>query len=145
MIDIEVDVYDGLYSLLAKECPDVFLSGELVRAPSSFPSVTMMEADNYVATDTQDSGSNENHVKVMYEVAVYSNRATDPEERVPFHTCRGGQVFHRPWFHKDQYQYNSRWRREISSGRFPLYRKGIRQSHNLQEVIRWLFPLIRSS
>ena len=77
MIDIEVDVYDGLYSLLAKECPGVFLSGELVRAPSSFPSVTMMEADNYVATDTQDSGSNENHVKVMYEVAVYSNRATD--------------------------------------------------------------------
>ena len=24
MIDIEVDVYDGLYSLLAKECPGVF-------------------------------------------------------------------------------------------------------------------------
>jgi hypothetical protein len=32
--------------------------------------------DNATRTDTIDSGSNENHANVMYEVNVYSNRAT---------------------------------------------------------------------
>jgi hypothetical protein len=50
--------------------------GEDVRTPSSFPCVTIVEADNYAVKSTQDSGCNENHANLMYEVNVYSNRAS---------------------------------------------------------------------
>ena len=34
----------------------------------------MVEMDNSTRADTIDSGSNENHANVMYEVNVYSNK-----------------------------------------------------------------------
>lgn len=77
MIDIEADVFDGLYTFLGEKAPEAFLSGDTVRAPSDFPCVTLEEADNYAVVATQDSASNENHVSVMYEANIYSNRASE--------------------------------------------------------------------
>ena len=50
------------------------MTGEYVRVPPSFPCVSLIEADNQIYRNTRDSGHIENHVQVIYEVNVYSNK-----------------------------------------------------------------------
>ena len=74
MIDIENQVFDRVASRVREQFPDIFMAGEYVKSPPSFPAVSLVEMDNGTRPDTIDSGSNENHVDVMYEVNVYSNK-----------------------------------------------------------------------
>ena len=76
MIDIENEVFNRVAKRVRKQFPNIFMAGEYVKAPSSFPAVFLMEMDNTPLESTVDSGSNENHVNVMYEVNVYSNKTT---------------------------------------------------------------------
>ena len=76
MIDIENQVFDRVAKRVREQFPNIFMVGEYVKSPSSFPAVSLMEMDNAVLESTVDSGSNENHANVMYEANVYSNRAT---------------------------------------------------------------------
>ena len=76
MIDIENEVFDRVAKRVREQFPNIFMVGEYVKSPSSFPAVSLMEMDNSNREDTADSGSNENHVNVMYEVNVYSNKTT---------------------------------------------------------------------
>lgn len=75
MIDIENDVYDVVSAAVLASYPDALVVGKETRMPSKFPCVSIVEADNYTVGYTQDSGSNENHVSLMYSVDVYSNKA----------------------------------------------------------------------
>ena len=76
MIDIENELYAVIRPALIENFPNITLTGEeLVNAPSSFPCVSIYEADNYSVVTTQDSGSNEKHVHLMYEVNIYTNKA----------------------------------------------------------------------
>ena len=76
MIDIENEVFDRVATRVRGQFPDTFVAGEYVNSPSSFPAVSLVEMDNSVRESTVDSGSNENHANVMYEVNVYSNKTT---------------------------------------------------------------------
>jgi hypothetical protein len=76
MIDIESQVFNRVATKVRERFPNIFMTGEYVSSPSSFPAVSLMEMDNSVREDTIDSGSNENHANVMYEVNVYSNKTT---------------------------------------------------------------------
>ena len=76
MIDIENAVFNTVATKVREQFPNIYMVGEYVKSPSSFPAVSLMEMDNAVRTDTVDSGSNENHANVMYEVDVYSNKTT---------------------------------------------------------------------
>lgn len=76
MIDIENSVFNTVAMRVREQYPGIYIVGEYVKSPSSFPSVSLMEMDNSVNAETIDSGSNENHVNVMYEVNVYSNKTT---------------------------------------------------------------------
>ena len=76
MIDIENQVFDRVAKRVREQFPNIFIVGEYVKSPSSFPAVSLMEMDNSSREDTADSGSNENHVNVMYEINVYSNKTT---------------------------------------------------------------------
>ena len=76
MIDIENVVFNTVAAKVRDQYPNISMAGEYVKSPSSFPAVSLVEMDNSVRTDTIDSGSNENHVNVMYEVNVYSNKTT---------------------------------------------------------------------
>lgn len=76
MIDIENAVFNAVATKVREQFPDIYMVGEYVKSPSSFPAVSLVEMDNAIRTDTIDSGSNENHAHVMYEVNVYSNKAT---------------------------------------------------------------------
>ena len=76
MIDIESSVFNTVATKVREQFPDIYMVGEYVKSPSTFPAVSLVEMDNAVRTDTIDSGSNENHANVMYEVDVYSNKTT---------------------------------------------------------------------
>ena len=76
MIDIENEVFDRVAKRVREQFPNIFMVGEYVKSPPSFPAVSLMEMDNAIREVTIDSGSNENHANVMYEVNVYSNKTT---------------------------------------------------------------------
>ena len=76
MIDIENQVFDRVAKRVREQFPNIFMVGEYVKSPSSFPAASLMEMDNSNRISTADSGSNENHVDVMYEANVYSNKTT---------------------------------------------------------------------
>ncbi len=76
MIDIENAVFNRVATKVREVFPDIFMTGEYVNSPSSFPAASLVEMDNSTRIETIDSGSNENHANVMYEVNVYSNKTT---------------------------------------------------------------------
>ena len=76
MIDIENQVFNRIATRISEQFPDIFMTGEYVNSPSSFPAVSLVEMDNSILEYTVDSSSNENHANVMYEVNVYSNKTT---------------------------------------------------------------------
>lgn len=75
MIDFENEIYTRVVERVQALHSDVEFSGIDERIPSKFPFVSLVEADNTTRADTIDSGSFENHVNVMYEVNVYSNKS----------------------------------------------------------------------
>ena len=74
MIDIENDVFSAIATDLRAEYPSIYVVGEYVKTPSKFPCVSIIEMDNQSYRNTEDSASSENHVSVMYEVNIYSNK-----------------------------------------------------------------------
>lgn len=73
MIDIEADVFNYVATALRTAHTGIFVSGEYVDAPSSFPAVTIVENDNRVL-ERMRTVRIENAVSVMYEVNIYSNK-----------------------------------------------------------------------
>ena len=76
MIDIENEVFNRVATRVREQFPDIFMVGEYVKSPPSFPVASLVEMDNACRESTSDSGSDENHANVMYEVNVYSNKTT---------------------------------------------------------------------
>ena len=76
MIDVENQVFDRVAKRVREQFPNIFIAGEYVMSPPSFPAASGMEMDNSIREVTIDSGSNENHANVMYEWNTYSNKTT---------------------------------------------------------------------
>jgi hypothetical protein len=76
VIDVENIVFDAVATSLRSEITGIFVSGEAVAAPSSFPAATLVEMDNSVYERSIDSSSPENHVRVMYQAEAYSNKTS---------------------------------------------------------------------
>ena len=74
MIDFENDIFNAVATVVREKYPDIYMVGEYVKTPPKFPFVSLVEMDNQSYQRTEDSGSSENHVSVMYEVNVYSNK-----------------------------------------------------------------------
>lgn len=74
MIDIESDVFSKISEKVRTKYPDIYVTGEYVKSPSSFPCVSLVENDNQCYQKSQTTDSVENHVSVLYEVNVYSNK-----------------------------------------------------------------------
>ena len=74
MIDIESQVFDRIATRLRETFDGIYVTGEYVKTPSSFPAVSLVEMDNTPLTRTQTSDSVENHAVLMYELNVYSNK-----------------------------------------------------------------------
>ena len=74
MIDIENEVFNSVATEVRTKYADIYMVGEYVKTPPKFPCVSLVEMDNQSYQRTEDSGSSENHVSVMYEVNIYSNK-----------------------------------------------------------------------
>jgi hypothetical protein len=74
MINCENEIFNYVSTDVRAVYPDIYMTGEYVRSPSSFPAVSLVEMDNTVYTSTQTSTELENHASLMYEVNVYSNK-----------------------------------------------------------------------
>lgn len=74
MIDVENEIFNIISRQTRDEFPGIYITGEYVKSPPSFPCVSLIEMDNSVLRETQSTDSMENHVVVMYELNVYSNK-----------------------------------------------------------------------
>ena len=75
MIDLENDIYTAVATELRTAHPGIFVTSEYVNAPPSFPAVSIIENGNSVVQRYRTLNI-ENAVSVMYEVNVYSNKAS---------------------------------------------------------------------
>ena len=76
MINIESAVFNRVAMRVREVFSDIYITGEYVKSPPSFPAASLVEMDNSTRADTISSGSGENHANVMYEVNVYSNKTS---------------------------------------------------------------------
>lgn len=74
MIDKENEIYTIIATRLRQEFPSIFVTGEVNLNPTRYPCAFIEEADNSSLTTSRDTGSNERHVVLMYEVNVFSNK-----------------------------------------------------------------------
>ena len=74
MIEIETEIFNEVSEKVRAEFPNIFMTGEYVKSPSSFPCVSLVEVDNATFRNTQTTEGKENHVAVVYELNVYSNK-----------------------------------------------------------------------
>jgi hypothetical protein len=74
MIDTENEIFNEVSERVRVKYPNIFMTGEYVKSPSSFPCVSLVEADNATFRNSQTSDGKENHAAVMYELNVYSNK-----------------------------------------------------------------------
>lgn len=75
MIDIESQVFSRIAARLRETFSGIYVTGEYVKTPPSFPAVSLTEMDNTPLIRTQTTDSVENHAVLMYELNVYSNKA----------------------------------------------------------------------
>ena len=76
MHDIEREVYTTLAKAFREQYPNGSVYDEYVRAPSKFPSVSIVETDNYMKTAALDTSESERISTIIYEINVYSAKST---------------------------------------------------------------------
>ena len=74
MIDMETETFNEVSARVREKYPNIFMTGEYVKSPPSFPCISLVEVDNATFRNSQTADGQENHVAVMYELNVYSNR-----------------------------------------------------------------------
>ena len=74
MIDVETEVFSIISTKVREEYDGIFITGEYVKSPPSFPCVSLLEADNAIYRSTRTTDSMENHAELLYEVNIYSNK-----------------------------------------------------------------------
>lgn len=75
MIDVESEIFSAVETVVREAYPKVFMTGEYVKSPSSFPCVSLVEISNAVYRNSSATTVEENHAAVTYEVNVYSNKS----------------------------------------------------------------------
>lgn len=76
MIDVENEIFTIVSTAVRAKYPKIYMTGEYLKSPPSFPCVSLIETDNQIYRNTRDSGNIENHAQVLYEVNVYSNKTS---------------------------------------------------------------------
>lgn len=76
MDDLENVVFDTVATALRSAFTGIFVSGESVAIPASFPCATLVEMDNTTYIKTLGTSMTENHVELMYQAEAYSNSSS---------------------------------------------------------------------
>ena len=74
MINVEKDIFTAVSTKIRSLYPDIYMTGEYVKSPPSFPAISLIEADNSMYSYTQTSDEYENHSTLLYDVDIYSNK-----------------------------------------------------------------------
>lgn len=74
MIDIENSVFDRVARALRNEYSGISVVSTPTDTPSGFPAVCLWEQSSSVHAKTQTTERLENHVKLMFQCEIYSNR-----------------------------------------------------------------------
>ena len=53
MIDMETEIFSEVSSKVREEFPEIYITGEYVKAPPSFPCVSLIEIDNATFRNSQ--------------------------------------------------------------------------------------------
>lgn len=72
MIDIENEIFTGLAERLEAKFTKINIVGEEQNAPAEFPTVSIVETDNFTSQLYADS-SEEAFAEVTYTINIYSN------------------------------------------------------------------------
>lgn len=75
MIDVEREIFTEVANAVRAQYTKVYMTGEYVKQPPSFPCVSLVEIDNATFRNSQTQNGQENHVAVSYELNVYSNKS----------------------------------------------------------------------
>ena len=75
MIDLENDIFDYAAKALRAAHTGIDVAAEYVEMPAKFPHVSIVEADNRIL-ERMRTNNIENAVSLMYEVNIYSNKAS---------------------------------------------------------------------
>lgn len=73
MVTIESDIFTEIATDLRSRHSGIFLSGEYLMQPTTFPAVSIEEADNYDSVN-QIHNDGCDHSVLMYEINVYTNK-----------------------------------------------------------------------
>ena len=68
MINIENDVFTALATALRGQFPGIYVAGEYITAPPSFPAVTFVEADNYVVREASTIAIEDDCLRTHFEM-----------------------------------------------------------------------------
>lgn len=81
MNNIEAKIFDPIATALRTEFDGIYVTGEYVDAPPSFPAVSIIESDNYTDEERMSTHYDEEYSIVMYEVEVYTNLVTGKKKQ----------------------------------------------------------------
>lgn len=76
MIDMETEIFSEISGKVREKYPKIYMVGEYVKSPPSFPCVSLIEEDNSTYGKTLTQEGEDSHAVVMYELNVYSNKST---------------------------------------------------------------------
>lgn len=74
MNDIENFVFDAVATQLRSAYSGIFVSGEYVEVPASFPTATIVQEDSSVLEKMSTEKRLENATTLLFDVNVYSNK-----------------------------------------------------------------------
>lgn len=89
MINIENDIFDCIATAVRAAHAGVSVTAETEPKLKRLPAVTVVEADNYIFTSGRTWQNVENAASVMYEVRVFSDKASSKraEAKAVMATC----------------------------------------------------------
>ncbi len=79
MIDIQSLVFDRLYTAIAAQYPSANVTTAYVDETAIFPAVVLEQVDNVPLMYSQTDDNAENHARITFEVAVYSDKKDTAE------------------------------------------------------------------
>lgn len=76
MIDVEVDVFNYVYTYVSSLVPTGNFTSQFNPSPSSLPFATLIEMDNSTDVQMRSSSDTEDYAILMYEANVYAEDKT---------------------------------------------------------------------
>lgn len=76
MLDYSNEIFTKVATAVRNAHVGVKVTGEYIRKPSSFPTVTLDEIENLMVGNLEDSSNKERFAGVTYRLQVFSNRET---------------------------------------------------------------------